>query len=112
VHSEKEALAAEAASQALFGQGELTDLDPETLRTALGELPNFNCEIGISVVAALVESGLVESNGQARRAIAQGSVSVNKVKITDELALIDQYLPGKVAVLSRGKKSLAGLFFD
>jgi tyrosyl-tRNA synthetase len=112
VHSEKEALAAEAASQALFGQGELTDLDPETLRTALRELPNFNCEIGISVVAALVESGLVESNGQARRAIAQGSVSVNKVKITDELALIDQYLPGKVAVLSRGKKSLAGLFFD
>jgi tyrosyl-tRNA synthetase len=112
VHSEKEALAAEAASQALFGQGELTELDPETLRTALSELPNFNCEIGISVVAALVESGLVESNGQARRAIAQGSVSVNKVKITDELALIDQYLPGKVAVLSRGKKSLAGLFFD
>ena len=112
VHSEKEALAAEAASQALFGQGELTDLDPETLRTALSELPNFNCEIGISVVAALVESGLVESNGQARRAIAQGSVSVNKIKITDELALIDQYLPGKVAVLSRGKKSLAGLFFD
>jgi tyrosyl-tRNA synthetase len=112
VHSEKEALAAEAASQALFGQGELTDLDPETLRTALSELPNFNCKIGISVVAALVESGLVESNGQARRAIAQGSVSVNKIKITDELALIDQYLPGKVAVLSRGKKSLAGLFFD
>lgn len=112
VHSEKEALAAEAASQALFGQGELTDLDPETLRTALSELPNFNCQIGISVVAALVESGLVESNGQARRAIAQGSVSVNKIKITDELALIDQYLPGKVAVLSRGKKSLAGLFFD
>ena len=112
VHSGKEALAAEAASQALFGQGELTDLDPETLRTALSELPNFNCEIGISVVAALVESGLVESNGQARRAIAQGSVSVNKIKITDELALIDQYLPGKVAVLSRGKKSLAGLFFD
>jgi len=111
VHSEKEALAAEAASQALFGQGELGDLDPETLRTALNELPNIKCEIGISVVAALVESGLVESNGQARRAITQGSVSVNKIKVTDDLALIDQYLPGKVAVLSRGKKALAGLFF-
>ena len=112
VHSKKEALAAEAASQALFGQGELADLDPETLRTALNELPNIKCEIGISVVTALVESGLVESNGQARRAIAQGSVSVNKIKVIDDLALIDQYLPGKVAVLSRGKKSLAGLFFD
>ena len=112
VHSQKEALAAEAASQALFGQGELADLDPETLRAALMELPNIKCEIGISVVTALVESGLVESNGQARRAIAQGSVAVNKNKVTDELAVIDQYLPGKVAVLSRGKKSLAGLFFN
>ncbi|MEZ7904997.1 MAG: tyrosine--tRNA ligase [Aquiluna sp.] len=112
VHSEKDALAAEAASQALFGQGELAELDPETLRAALMELPNIRCEIGISVVTALVESGLVESNGQARRAIAQGSVAVNKDKVTDELALIDQYLPGKVAVLSRGKKSLAGLFFN
>jgi tyrosyl-tRNA synthetase len=111
VHSKKDALAAEAASQALFGQGELAELDPETLRAALMELPNISCEIGISVVTALVESGLVESNGQARRAIAQGSVAVNKNKVTDELALIDQYLPGKVAVLSRGKKSLAGLFF-
>jgi tyrosyl-tRNA synthetase len=112
VHSEKQALATEAASQALFGLGELVDLDPETLRTALNELPHINCEIGISVVSALVESGLVESNGQARRAIAQGSVSVNKVKVTDEMAVIDQHLPGKVAVLSRGKKSLAGLFFN
>lgn len=112
VHSQKEALAAEKASQALFGQGELADLDPETLRAALKELPNIDCEIGISVVTALVESGLVESNGQARRAIAQGSVAVNKNKVTDELALVDQYLPGKVAVLSRGKKSLAGLFFS
>ena len=111
VHSEKEALAAEKASQALFGQGELAELEPETLRAALKELPNISCETGISVVSALVESGLVESNGQARRAIAQGSVAVNKIKVTDELAVIDQYLPGKVAVLSRGKKSLAGLFF-
>jgi tyrosyl-tRNA synthetase len=111
VHSEKEALAAEKASQALFGQGELAELEPETLRAALKELPNISCETGISVVTALVESGLVESNGQARRAIAQGSVAVNKIKVTDELAVIDQYLPGKVAVLSRGKKTLAGLFF-
>ena len=82
------------------------------MRVALKELPHISCETGISVVTALVESGLVESNGQARRAIAQGSVAVNKIKVTDEQAVIDQYLPGKVAVLSRGKKSLAGLFFN
>ena len=66
MHSEKEALAAEKASQALFGQGELAELEPETLRAALKRTAKFSCETGISVVSALVESGLVESNGQAR----------------------------------------------
>ncbi len=112
IHSKAEALAAEAASAALFGSGELAELDEKTLRSALSELPNIQCAQGVSVVSALVDTGLAESNGQARRSIAQGSVSVNKSKVTDENAVIDQYLPGKMAVLSRGKKSLAGLFFD
>jgi len=112
IHSKQDALAAEAASAALFGSGELAELDEKTLRSALSELPNIQCSAGVSVVSALVDTGLAESNGQARRSIAQGSVSVNKVKVTDENAVIDQYLAGKMAVLSRGKKSLAGLFFD
>jgi len=111
VHSKEEALAAEAAAQALFGVGDLASLEAKTLAMALGELPNINCSAGISVVSALVETGLVESNGAARRAIAQGSVSVNKEKVTDENAVVSGFLPGNVAVLARGKKSMAGLFF-
>ncbi len=111
VHSKQEALAAEAAAQALFGVGDLASLEAKTLAMALGELPNINCSAGISVVTALVETGLVESNGAARRAIAQGSVSVNKEKVTDENAVVSGFLPGNVAVLARGKKSMAGLFF-
>jgi len=111
VHSKEEALAAEAAAQALFGVGDLASLEAKTLAMALGELPNINCSAGISVVTALVETGLVESNGAARRAIAQGSVSVNKEKVTDENAVVSGFLPGNVAVLARGKKSMAGLFF-
>jgi len=111
VHSNQEALAAEAAAQALFGVGDLASLEAKTLAMALGELPHIKCSAGISVVTALVETGLVESNGAARRAIAQGSVSVNKEKVTDENAVVSGFLPGNVAVLARGKKSMAGLFF-
>ena len=111
VHSKQEALAAEAAAQALFGVGDLASLEAKTLAMALGELPHIKCSEGISVVTALVETGLVESNGAARRAIAQGSVSVNKEKVTDENAVVSGFLPGNVAVLARGKKSMAGLFF-
>ena len=111
VHSREAAEAAAAASQALFGAGDLSALDAKTLAMALGELPNISCSPGISVVQALVDTGLVESNGAARRAIAQGSVSVNKEKVADENAVIESFLPGNTAVLARGKKSMAGLFF-
>ena len=111
VHSRKEAESARDASAALFGSGDLRALDAQTLAAALHELPNARVQKGVSVVAALVETGLVESNGAARRAIAQGGVSVNKVKVDSEVAVIDDLLAGDVAVLARGKKSLAGLFF-
>jgi tyrosyl-tRNA synthetase len=111
VHSREEAESARDASAALFGSGDLRALDAQTLAAALRELPNARVQKGVSVVAALVETGLVESNGAARRAIAQGGVSVNKVKVDSEEAVIDDLLAGDVAVLARGKKSLAGLFF-
>ncbi len=111
VHSREEAESARDASAALFGSGDLRALDAQTLAAALRELPNARVQKGVSVVAALVETGLVESNGAARRAIAQGGVSVNKIKVDSEEAVIDDLLAGDVAVLARGKKSLAGLFF-
>lgn len=110
VHSKQEAEAARDASLALFGSGDLKTLDGGTLRVALSELPNIQVVPGFSVVQALVETGLVDSNSAARRAIKEGSVSVNKEKVTDEDAKIEDFLPGDVAVLARGKKSLAGLF--
>jgi tyrosyl-tRNA synthetase len=110
VHSREEAEAARDASLALFGSGDLKSLEGKTLRTALAELPNIQVVPGVSVIQALVETGLVDSNSAARRAIKEGSVSVNKEKVTDEDASISDFLPGDVAVLARGKKSLAGLF--
>ena len=110
VHSKEEAVAAETASLALFGAGDLASLPAGLLQQALIELPNAALPKGTSVVQALVATGLVDSNGAAKRAIQQGSVSVNKVKVELEDALVDFSLPGEMAVLARGKKNLAGLF--
>lgn len=110
VHSRADAEAARDASLALFGTGDLNLLDAATLRSALQELPNIQVVPGVSVISALVETGLVDSNSAARRAIKEGSVSVNKIKVSDEDAEISEFLPGDVAVLARGKKALAGLF--
>ena len=111
VHSHAEAVAAEAAALALFGSGDIRTLDAQTLRSALTELPNAEVSKGSLVVDALLATGLCESKSDARRAIEQGGVSVNKIKIESESAVLDDVLDGNQAVLARGKKSLAGLFF-
>lgn len=59
---------------------------------------------------ALLDTGLVSSLSEARRAIAQGGVSLDGAKVDDEAAVVTGGLPGGVSVLRRGKKTLAGLF--
>ncbi|MBN9180644.1 MAG: tyrosine--tRNA ligase, partial [Microbacterium sp.] len=100
------------ASEALFGQGDLLSLDPETLRSALRELPNAVVAPAATVVQALVDTGLVSSMSEARRAIGQGGVSLDGVRVEAEDAVLSWSLPGGVSVLRRGKKTLAGLFPD
>ncbi|MFM8927915.1 MAG: tyrosine--tRNA ligase [Rhodoluna sp.] len=110
VHSEEAAHAAVAASAALFGQGELSSLDRNTLFAALQELPNTQAQIGQPIVDLLVETGLVSSNSAGRRAIAEGGVYLNNLKVEDELAVLQDSILGEFAVLRRGKKTLAGIF--
>ncbi|MEQ6896658.1 tyrosine--tRNA ligase [Microbacterium sp. KR10-403] len=110
VHGLDAATAVAAASEALFGKGDLTSLDPRVLRSALEELPHTEASIETTVVEALVGTGLVTSLSEGRRAIAQGGVSLDGVRVDDEGALITGALPGRVSVLRRGKKTLAGVF--
>ncbi|MGO4299313.1 tyrosine--tRNA ligase [Leifsonia sp. RAF41] len=112
VHGASATEAAIAASQALFGQGELTQLDAATLEAALRELPNTTTtEPSTTVTQALVDTGLCSSLGEARRAVAQGGVYVNNAKVQDADQLIGaDVLPGDMVVLRRGKKTLAGVF--
>ncbi|NJI60876.1 tyrosine--tRNA ligase [Microbacterium oxydans] len=110
VHGLDAAAAVIAASEALFGQGDLTALDARTLRTALEELPNATVAAGTPVVEVLVATGLVASLSEARRAIAQGGVTLDGSRVEDEAATVQGTLPGGVSVLRRGKKTLAGVF--
>ncbi len=110
VHSEAEANSAIAASAALFGQGELSELDVPTLESALRELPNTSATAGTAITSLLVDTGLVQSISAARRAIVEGGVYLNNRKIEDEAAVLEDFLQEKYAVLRRGKKTLAGIF--
>ncbi|MDY0830649.1 tyrosine--tRNA ligase [Microbacterium sp. BG28] len=109
VHGLEAAEAVVAASEALFGQGDLTALDAATLRAAIDELPHAAIEPGMTVAQALLATGLVSSLSEARRAVAQGGVSLDGERVADESATIRAGLPGGVSIVRRGKKTLAGL---
>jgi len=110
VHGAEAAEAVIAATEALFGQGDVTALDAAVLRTALEELPHATVPPGSTVVDALTATGLSSSLSDARRAIAQGGVSLDGAKVTSDDQVVGGTLPGGVSVLRRGKKTLAGLF--
>jgi tyrosyl-tRNA synthetase len=109
VHGAEASAAVQAASEALFGNGDLTALDERTLVDATEELPGAAVTVGVSVVDALVAVGLVESRNAARRAIGEGGASVNNTKVADPERVLgaDDFLHGRVALLRRGRKSLA-----
>ncbi|MBC7441513.1 MAG: tyrosine--tRNA ligase [Ramlibacter sp.] len=111
VHGHNATDAAIQAAHALFGQGDLADLDEATLEAALRELPNTTTAPRAPVVQLLVDTGLTASLSEARRAISQGGVYLNNVKVlSDDQTIEGAVLPGGVAVLRRGKKTLAGVF--
>ena len=112
VHSPEAANGAIQASKALFGQAELTDLSEQDLLSALSELPNVKAVKGASIAQLLVDTGLEASVSAGRRAIKEGGVYLNNEKVVDEAAVFEQVLPGNLAVLRRGKKTLAAIYLS
>jgi tyrosyl-tRNA synthetase len=112
VHGQRQTDQVVAASGALFGRGDLHDLDAETLDAALAEVPTTDVRLADrpTIVDMLVATGLTESRGAARRAVGEGGAYVNNAKVTDE-----EWVPGAAdllaggwLVLRRGKRNLAG----
>ncbi|MFC4003117.1 tyrosine--tRNA ligase [Prauserella oleivorans] len=113
VHGPEQTAQVIAASQALFGRGDLASLDAATLKSALAEVPTGEVKLSDepTIVDLLVAAGLVDSKGAARRTVKEGGAYVNNSKITDETwrpAATDA-LHGQWLVVRRGKRTLAGV---
>jgi tyrosyl-tRNA synthetase len=118
VHGEAEMIRAVAASKALFGQGDLPELDEKTLAAALAEVPSVT--LGASdmpggalppVADLMAAVGLTDSKSAARRVIAAGGAYLNNVKVSSPDAALssDDLLYGRFLVLRRGKRTVGGV---
>lgn len=109
VHGPEATAAVQAASQALFGKGDVFGLDARTFADAAAELPGGEVAAGTSLVDALVATGLADSRNAARRTIGEGGASVNNVKISDPEAVLQEadFVHGHAALLKRGRRNLA-----
>ncbi len=113
VHGDHETAQVIAASQALFGRGELRELDESTLTAAMAEAPTGSVRLADepTIVDLLVACGLTPSRGAARRAVTEGGAYVNNAKVTDEgwRPAKEDLLHGRWLVLRRGKRNTAGV---
>jgi tyrosyl-tRNA synthetase len=115
VHGPDELARVQAASRALFGQGELRDLDAATLAAAIAEVPRASVKAapgGLPPVADLMAAtGIVASKSAARRTIAEGGAYLNNVKVTaeDAVPVPEDLLHGRFLVVRRGKRTVGGV---
>jgi tyrosyl-tRNA synthetase len=114
VHSQVTTDRVEAAAKALFGQGDLTELDEETLAGALAELPKTTVSKNDPIptwVDLLAATGVVDSKSAARRIVKEGGAYLNNEKIFGEdfAPQKSDFLCGKYAVLRKGKRDLAAV---
>lgn len=114
VHGADATTRVENAARALFGQGDLTELDEATLASALAELPRIVISKEFEIptwVDLLAETGVVDSKSAARRVIKDGGAYLNNEKVvSEEFALTkSSFLCGKYAVLRKGKRDLAAV---
>lgn len=96
VHGRERRESVERVTAVLFGGAEVSSLNDADLDALAAEIPTVKQQ---SVVSALVASEVVASNGEARRLIAGGGVSVNGHKISDDVEITT------TSLLKKGKNS-------
>ena len=115
VHSKEELDNAIKASHVLFGKStaeDLKSLDEKTFLDVFEGVPQADVEkskveAGLDMIAALaVETNFLASNGEARRALKENSVSVNKEKVKDDYTITaEDLISGKYIIINKGKKN-------
>jgi len=97
VHGEERTASVERVTTTLFGGGSFGDLNDDDLDVLAGEIPTV--AVGVSLIEALVSSGNVSSNGEAKRLIDGGAVSMNGEKAAEDLII------NSAALLKKGKNN-------
>ena len=115
VHGSEELVKAQEASQILFGNATseaLQNLTPNTFLELFEGVPQAEIERsiikdGIDIIDALSKlSSFLSSNGEARRALKENSISVNKLKVTQDFIITEKELiADQYVLLQRGKKN-------
>src|SRR5690554_904860 len=115
VHGSPEFEKAIRASEILFGNSTSQDLKMLDEKTFLdvfdgvpqAEIPKEEIANGMDIIAALAEkTGFLKSNGEARRALKENSISVNKEKVSDNFRISkEDLINGQFVLLQRGKRN-------
>ncbi|MEY3849700.1 MAG: hypothetical protein RJA38_141 [Bacteroidota bacterium] len=112
VHSASETAQAIQASGILFSKDSMFDSLPKEMLLDIfdgvpqGTLSKSEIESGADIIDVLVNSGFLPSKGEARRALQENSIAVNKQKVTLETRIDASHLiHGELIILQRGKKN-------
>ena len=111
IHGADETARVIAAGKALFGHGDLDELDVATLDAALAEAPHVVVADGEplpTVVELLVATGLCESKGAARRAVQEGGAYLDNVRVLEPDTVPQATLAGGWVLLRKGVVNYLG----
>ncbi len=135
VHGRDEVDKVATAGKALFGQGDLRQLDGSTIVGAFGEIPHVVVSRDLTtwetwpagspepsrgqvppgqqltVADLMAICGIVPSKSAGHRAITEGGAYLNNVKVADREAVpgADDFIHGRYLILRRGKRTVAGV---
>ena len=115
VHGREELQKAQKASQILFGNSTSDDLRQLDAKTFLevfdgvpqAEVTRTEIAAGLDMIAALsAKTGFIASNSEARRALKEKSIAVNKEKVEENYIIAEKdIIDDKFVLLQRGKKN-------
>lgn len=97
VHGVNRRESVERVTEVLFGGGDFRQLSDDDLDALAKEIPRV--DVGVGVIEALVVSGAVSSNGEAKRLLKSGAISLNGKKITEDQAV------NTTSLLKKGKNT-------
>ena len=112
VHSASDTAQAIQASGILFSKDSMFDSLPKEMLLDIfdgvpqGTVSKTEIEAGADIIDVLVNSGFLPSKGEARRALQENSIAVNKQKVTLETKIdVSHLIHGELIILQRGKKN-------